>query len=707
MELQDYLARHDYTLLRRLNRKSSAQTLLLGLTDGTRLVCRVYDHEVPSYETALDIHIPELPTVYAYTREGGSVIVEEEYVDGILLSEVLECMLPDTRQTAAIAVRICAALAALHEKGVIHRDVKPEHVILTAAGRVALVDLDAASDYDPGKARDTQLLGTVGYAAPEQFGFARSDARTDIFSLGVMMNVMLTGRHPSGGLAEGELQGIIETCVAMDAARRYRTVEELAARLRPLAGKDARCPKCGFVSPGGGCLCCGDPSPEPKPKRTRRGLLAAAALFCVMLAFLAGRALLPAPESEEDGQEPVSGVVDTERGGRELTGKDCIVTVPDRLAFFTYDGSVYYMGPRFSNVNYPWDNTVNSALSEGDYEDKSFDIVFWTRPEGSTEEEYRLVTDRTLIDELTALFDEDSLKLSVYARQAEGVTTPERFPVISDGEDTGYPCPILLRLGLEHRGDWVVVASGRIGGETLTAATTMSWQPFERVSFTPEAGTEDAVAAINAFLASYDARDSITLQITLPAGEHEGYIVVPEWSARMNVEISGAYDELDPSAWQTTLRGGICCNSKETAVYANYIAFVGSGKGEPYSGFSGNGSEAECARNYGIYGGGFGRAYDCSFTGYDIALYSRDCTDCVFEDNRVALCIDIPVAESNGEVYNSIFLHNAVGIQFADIGGRAVSSFFIDGNEFIDNERNLVNNTGKELPTLRWQVLES
>lgn len=304
MELQDDLARRGYTLLRRLNRKPDAQILLLRRRDGTKFVCRVYDHEVPPYEAVLDIHIPQLPAVYAYTRADGRVIVEEEFVDGILLSEVLECSLADTGQTAAIAAQVCAALTALHERGIIHRDVKPEHVILTAEGRVVLVDLDAASDYDPDKARDTRLLGTVGYAAPEQFGFARSDERTDIFGLGVLMNVMRTGRHPSGGLAEGELQSIIETCVAMDAARRYRTADELAARLRPIAGEDGRCPKCGFVTPGGGCLYCGDPSPAPaRRRRERRSLAALAAVFLALGLLFVGNALLTfAPEPS--GREP-------------------------------------------------------------------------------------------------------------------------------------------------------------------------------------------------------------------------------------------------------------------------------------------------------------------------------------------------------------------------------------------------------------------
>ena len=68
---------------------------------------------------------------------------------------------------------------------------------------------------------DTQVLGTTGFAAPEQYGLSQSDARTDIYSLGVLMNVMLTGQHPSKRLAEGR---IIEHCTRVNPAKRYRDV---------------------------------------------------------------------------------------------------------------------------------------------------------------------------------------------------------------------------------------------------------------------------------------------------------------------------------------------------------------------------------------------------------------------------------------------------------------------------------------------------
>ena len=78
---------------------------------------------------------------------------------------------------------------------------------------------------------DTQVLGTTGFAAPEQYGLSQSDARTDIYSLGVLMNVMLTGQHPSKRLAEGRMGRIIEHCPRVNPAKRYRDVLRLMEEL--------------------------------------------------------------------------------------------------------------------------------------------------------------------------------------------------------------------------------------------------------------------------------------------------------------------------------------------------------------------------------------------------------------------------------------------------------------------------------------------
>ena len=108
----------------------------------------------------------------------------------------------------------------------VHRDIKPENVILRG-GDAVLIDFDAARIHKPQAETDTQVLGTTGFAAPEQYGLGQSDARTDIYSLGVLMNVMLTGQHPSKKLAEGRIGRIIQRCTQVNPAKRYQTVLHL------------------------------------------------------------------------------------------------------------------------------------------------------------------------------------------------------------------------------------------------------------------------------------------------------------------------------------------------------------------------------------------------------------------------------------------------------------------------------------------------
>ena len=112
----------------------------------------------------------------------------------------------------------------------VHRDIKPENVILRGADTV-LIDFDAARLHKPQAEADTQVLGTTGFAAPEQYGLGQSDTRTDIYSLGVLMNVMLTGEHPSRKLAEGRMGRVIQRCTQVNPAKRYKNVLRLMEAL--------------------------------------------------------------------------------------------------------------------------------------------------------------------------------------------------------------------------------------------------------------------------------------------------------------------------------------------------------------------------------------------------------------------------------------------------------------------------------------------
>ena len=108
---------------------------------------------------------------------------------------------------------LIAGLGALHRCSLVHRDINANNILITTDGNVKIIDYGIVRLFDKSKSTDTVILGTPGYAAPEQFGFTQSDSRTDIYALGVLMNVMMTGRLPSEDTARGGISRIIEKCV--------------------------------------------------------------------------------------------------------------------------------------------------------------------------------------------------------------------------------------------------------------------------------------------------------------------------------------------------------------------------------------------------------------------------------------------------------------------------------------------------------------
>ena len=107
--------------------------------------------------------------------------------------------------------------------GAVHRDIKPENVIIRGSEAI-LIDFDASRIFKSGINQDTQILGTTGYAAPEQYGITQTDERADIYSLGVLLNIMLTGKHPSKELAIGRLGHIVQKCTMVNPKKRYKSV---------------------------------------------------------------------------------------------------------------------------------------------------------------------------------------------------------------------------------------------------------------------------------------------------------------------------------------------------------------------------------------------------------------------------------------------------------------------------------------------------
>ena len=193
---------------------------------GTRYIFRRYSGSGEVYRRLLPVLCPHLPQIMEAAEQDGQTAVLEEYVQGDTLAELLTGARLTEREARQVTMQLCQALHVLHSMGAVHRDVKPENVILRGSDAV-LIDFDAARIYKDESESDTQVLGTTGFAAPEQYGIFQSDERADIFSLGVLLNIMLTGKHPSRGMAAGKMGRIVRKCTMTAPEQRYQSARAL------------------------------------------------------------------------------------------------------------------------------------------------------------------------------------------------------------------------------------------------------------------------------------------------------------------------------------------------------------------------------------------------------------------------------------------------------------------------------------------------
>ena len=188
----------------------------------------IYSHDV--YEQLASVRIEGVPAVKECVADDGKLIVVEEYVQGRSLKQVLdEQGLLNAEQAYEIAVQLVDILVRLHqlEPAIVHRDIKPSNIIIEKNGHVNLIDFNAARHVNADKNEDTRMLGTVYFAAPEQFGFGQSDERTDIYGLGATINYIMTGDKPGAGIAECRFSDILKKCLMVDAKDRYQSAAEL------------------------------------------------------------------------------------------------------------------------------------------------------------------------------------------------------------------------------------------------------------------------------------------------------------------------------------------------------------------------------------------------------------------------------------------------------------------------------------------------
>lgn len=189
-----------------------------------------------------DCDCARLPQVEATYKTPDEFVVVYDFVPGDTLEALVKQAGPlDAAQAVSLALDICEAAGALHAQGVVHRDITPKNVVASSDG-AHLIDLGIARLYAEGATRDTNALGTWGFAAPEQYGFKQTDARSDVYSIGCVLGYLLTGVMPDedayhDALADesavpAHLRAVVERATNMEPSARYQSAMDLAAALR-------------------------------------------------------------------------------------------------------------------------------------------------------------------------------------------------------------------------------------------------------------------------------------------------------------------------------------------------------------------------------------------------------------------------------------------------------------------------------------------
>jgi Tol biopolymer transport system component len=248
----------------RLNREAAVKVLPAGLAADRERLAR-FESEA---RAASALNHPNIVTIYDVGEEGGTAWIGMELVEGSTLRELLvEGPLP-FRRAAALAAQLADGLARAHEAGIVHRDFKPENVLVTRQGRAKILDFglarvaesDAAvlshAPTAAGKTQPGTVLGTVGYMAPEQVRGQPADHRTDIFALGSVLYEMAAGRRAFSGASPADvmtailredpaelpagtppaLDRIVRRCLEKSPDERFQSARDLAFALEALSG---------------------------------------------------------------------------------------------------------------------------------------------------------------------------------------------------------------------------------------------------------------------------------------------------------------------------------------------------------------------------------------------------------------------------------------------------------------------------------------
>ena len=212
----------EYHLMSTL-KSSGKGDIQLVAADGKLYVRRYREIPQELFRRIRDVSCPYLERLVEQSEDENGAYFVSEYIEGISASERAF----SEKEAVKLLLELCAAIKALHKDGVIHRDIKPSNIICGNDGHIRLIDFDSARLRVEFQSRDTEILGTGGYAAPEQYGFMQTDARSDIYAFGVTMEEIL-GENAD----KPKFRRIIKRCTQFDPDRRYRDISAVERAIK-------------------------------------------------------------------------------------------------------------------------------------------------------------------------------------------------------------------------------------------------------------------------------------------------------------------------------------------------------------------------------------------------------------------------------------------------------------------------------------------
>lgn len=637
MDIYDFLTESiqtEYTTVKVLkDSQRSKITLVRHKKTGRPFVFRQFTGDAAVCRRLIQTDCRHLPQIYEVGEQDGRVAVLEEYIQGDNLAELLETGLFSEKEVRKIAGEILEGLQVLHALGAVHRDIKPENVLLRETGAV-LIDFDASRVYKEAQASDTHILGTTGYAAPEQFGVTQTDHRADIYAMGILMNIMLTGKHPSKAMATGRMGKIISRCTMIDPGKRYRNVDRL---LRALERKPHQVIIPTFLS----LLLIGALALIPIRNRTAPELPAESPL---------PSAAVTAEPSPEKTPSPVP--TPTPESSPEPA-------LPTETATYTDEDGTYHL---FLCYDAPMISRRNSQ------KDRSL-----TLPEGirtnvpSILSAYKEGSDENAGDDFLRKVENFSLE----AIPMEGAGPMNVGEFVMTDEFAGSLKVSFINMGLDCRRNTIRWTLTMVNGQKIVLEHTITVEESKALVITPDNQDMSTLEQLQQVIDTVPADDGSgpPVEICLPPVTYEG-----------DLYISGRGITLIGNPYGTTLKGTITANLPGGEwVTLQTIAMEGNG---------GTGITANSPVTL----------YDCTLSGYQTAAAAHDAgwitaRNTIFRNNELGLLLDSSWSPHVDVCFSQCeFEENGTAVRILSIPSNIVMTLpgtvFLNNSQDIDNQIN-------------------